>query len=728
MKWAWSTFWLGVYQPLAWLLFEAQYVFWKLDPRGYHLTSLLLHAANAVVLYVLTVTLLVRCRTDSLLKSPWTCSLGAGLATALFAVHPLRVEAVAWASCQPYLPCALFSMLAVLAYLRAFRTGSSPRWGWLVGSFVLFVAALLSHAVAVSLPAVLLILDVYPLRRLGDGPGRWFGPSARKVWWEKVPFVMVSLVFMGLAIAARAAITGLNRALRRLREHCPGVLRDLVLHPQDGVTAGPHRVLPVAQGDELARAPFLLSILGTLAMSVGLFLLRRRWPGLLAAWLSYLVILAPNSGIIRISDQIAADRYSYMAMLGWVMLAAACLCRLWQMSSRARPGAIGMIALGLGALLGLVPMTWDQCRTWRNSETLWTHALNHGAGNELASTQQPGTRPLPPGEARGGGGSLHRGAAARIPATPTPHNNLGVVLFRQGKYRGGGGSLRRGAAARSRLRRRTQQPGSRPLPPGEVRGGGGSLRRGAAARSRLRRCTQQPGSRPLPPGEVRGGGGSLRRGRCGSIPATPTHTTTWDRPLPPGEVRGGGGSLRRGAAAQSQLRRRTQQPGTRPLPPREVRGGGGSLRRGAAAQSQVRRSHNNLGLVLFRQGKYEEAAARYAEALRLSPNDGEAYSNLAMMMAACPEAKYRDGKRAVESATRACELSAWKRSDFLGALAAAYAEAGDFDAAIDWQTRAIEFLPEDREQDAYRSRLMLYQAKKPYREPPPERVPTKVHP
>ena len=164
---------------------RAQYVFWKLDPRGYHLISLLLHAANAVVLYVLTVTLLVRCRPDSFLKSPWTCALGAGLATALFAVHPLRVEAVAWASCQPYLPCALFSMLAVLAYLRAVGIGPSPRWGWLVGSFVLFVAALLSKAVAVSLPAVLLILDVYPLRRLGGGPGRWFGPSARKVWWRR---------------------------------------------------------------------------------------------------------------------------------------------------------------------------------------------------------------------------------------------------------------------------------------------------------------------------------------------------------------------------------------------------------------------------------------------------------------------------------------------------------------------------------------------------------------
>ena len=340
-KWAWSTFWLGVYQPLAWLLFEVQYVFWKLDPRGYHLTSVILHAANAVVLYVLTMTLLVRCRPDPLLQRPWTCALGAGLATALFAVHPLRVEAVAWASCQPYLPCALFFMLAVLAYLRAFPMDSTPRWGWLVGAFVLFVAALLSKAVAVSLPAVLLILDVYPLRRFGESPGRWFAPTARKIWYEKVPFIVASLVFVLLAITARKqslVAVERNAPSSSIAQACYGIwfyIRKTAL-PLDLMAVYP---LP-GRIDWFAPA-FLLSILGTLAISVGLFLWRRRWPGLLAAWLSYLVILAPNSGIIRIDDQIAADRYSYMAMLGLVMLAAAGLCRLWRTSSRVRPAPSG---------------------------------------------------------------------------------------------------------------------------------------------------------------------------------------------------------------------------------------------------------------------------------------------------------------------------------------------------------------------------------------------------
>ena len=121
--WAWTSFQIGVYQPLAWMILEAEYVLFGLKPWGYHLTSLILYAIDTVVLFLLTLTLLARCRPDDGRAGTLGPALGAGLAVALFAVHPLRTEVVAWASCQPYLPCALFSMLAVLAYLRAFPAG-----------------------------------------------------------------------------------------------------------------------------------------------------------------------------------------------------------------------------------------------------------------------------------------------------------------------------------------------------------------------------------------------------------------------------------------------------------------------------------------------------------------------------------------------------------------------------------------------------------------------------
>jgi tetratricopeptide (TPR) repeat protein len=514
LKWAWSTFWFGVYQPLAWMLLEAQYAACQLDPLGYHLTSLIIHAANAVVLCALTVVLLVASRTDAGRGNTWSCYLAAGLATALFAVHPLRVEVVAWVSCQPYLPCTLFSMLAVLAYLQAARTGDAARRGWLATSLVLFGAALLSKAVAVSLPAVLLILDFYPLRRLGGGRGmgRWFGQAARKVWLEKVPFVLLSLVFVVIAIAAKQHLHSLipieqYSARARIAQACWGIWFYVVktLWPLD---LSPVYPLPT-QIDPTAPL-FAASIMGTLALTAVLFLLRRQRPGLLAAWLTYLVILAPNSGLFRISDQLAADRYSYMATLIGVIVAAAGFDRLWPALSRLRAGAWGILVVSLLASLVLVPLTREQCRIWRSPVTLWTHALNHGMG---ASSK----------------------------------------------------------------------------------------------------------------------------------------------------------------------------------------------------------AHNGLGVALFGQGRFAEAAAHYEQALRLDPRDAEAYNNQAMLLAACPDERYRDGQRAVQYAISACRLTGWMSPYFVDTLAAAHAEAGDFDAAVAWQSRAIDLLSGQWRRDAYRARLALYQARKPFR-------------
>jgi protein O-mannosyl-transferase len=431
-KWAWTTFWVGVYQPLAWLLYEVQFSFSRLDPRGYHLVSAVLHAANAVVLYVLTLTLLLRCQPEACRRSPGSCQLAAGFAACLFAVHPLRVEAVAWASCQPYLPCASFSMLAVLAYLRAFGAGSGPRMGWVAGAFVLFIAALLSHAVAVSLPAVLLILDVYPLRRFGEGSRRWFGPAARRVGYEKIPFVIAGLAFMGLAVAAR------RHALAAVERND---LSASVAHAGYGIWFYAYKTVlpldliavypPPGRIDPLAP-PYLPCLLATLAVSVGLLVLRRRWPGLLAGWITYVVVLAPNLGIIQYSEQIAADRYSYMAMLGPTVVLAGCLRGLWEKSSRARPLALGARALGVGLIAGLVLLTWAQCRTWRDSETLWAHALAHGAATSATAHYNLALVLVHQGKLEAA--VAHGAAAIRLdPRDVAAYNIMGVALERQGK-------------------------------------------------------------------------------------------------------------------------------------------------------------------------------------------------------------------------------------------------------------------------------------------------------
>jgi protein O-mannosyl-transferase len=317
-----------------------------------------------------------------------------------------------------------------LAYIRAFRTSTFPELGWLAGSFVLFVASLLFHAVAVSVPALLLILDVCPLRRFGEGGGKLFAPTVRTICYEKAPFVIASLLFIVLAIAARRqSLVSVEQSVpsASLAHACYGIWFYIpkTLLPMDLAP-----VYPSPKAIDWFPPPFRSSIAGVIAMSVCSFLLRGRWPALLAAWLSYLVILVPNSGVVRFSEQIAADRYSYMAMLGWTVVLAGCFCRLWR--APVRPVALGTIALAVASVVGLIPMNWYQCRTWRDSETLWTHALNHGGAKSSVAHYNLALVLFRQGKLEAS--ASHDAEALRLsPADFTVHNNLGVVLQRQGK-------------------------------------------------------------------------------------------------------------------------------------------------------------------------------------------------------------------------------------------------------------------------------------------------------
>jgi tetratricopeptide (TPR) repeat protein len=469
LGWAWTTDWVGVYQPLAWMLLGAEYSAFGLDPRGYHLTSLLLHALSALALYALTLALLGRACPGLRAANPDGVVLGSALAVALFVAHPLRVEVVAWASCQSYLPCSMFAALAVVAYLRA--DGASPRrrGAWLFGSWVLLALALLCKAAAVALPAVLVVLDVYPLRRLGGGPCRWFGPSARRLWAEKTPFVALSAVFAALAVWAKWS----NYALVPLEQHGP--LSRVVHACYSAVFYLWKTVWPTglcayypASGRFDWREPTYLACLGLVAAaSAVLFVLRRRHPGLLAAWLAYLALLAPNSGLVTIGGHITADRYSLLTTMTGVPLLAAGIARL------TRPGrgraaitsTLGVLVVVLVLIADLVGSSWSLCRTWRDTVALATRAIEHGgrspdlylglgsglqergdiAGAEASFREALRLEPLHvpslihlgmirlrqrrPAEAT----TLLTAAVRLEPGVPETHNTLGTALAAQGR-------------------------------------------------------------------------------------------------------------------------------------------------------------------------------------------------------------------------------------------------------------------------------------------------------
>lgn len=430
--WAWSTFLLGVYQPFAWLILEAEYVVWGLDPRGYHAASLVMHCANGVVLYLLIVALLDRALSGGIRESRWAVHLGAVIGALLFAIHPLRVEVVSWASCQPYLPCVLFAMLSLLAYLKANRPDSIHRWRHLTISCVLFASALLCKAVAVSLPFVLVVLDVYPLRRLG--PGRWLGKKELDVWKEKVPYLALSMAFMVVAVLAKRS----NQSLRsvvdygvfaRLAQSCYGIWFYLVktLLPVDLVA-----YYPLPRPEAFATWPYVLSMLATVGVTAAFFAVRRRWPGWLAAWVVYLVVLAPNMGIVQIGNQVAADRYSYAASLAWAVLLACGLALLAQRAS-GRP-SLARIASVSGLLLAvtLTILTWKQCATWRTTESLWAQVLAHGDRRSATVHFNLGADLARRGKYREA--MEHYAEALRLdPRSPDAHNLMGAALDHEGR-------------------------------------------------------------------------------------------------------------------------------------------------------------------------------------------------------------------------------------------------------------------------------------------------------
>jgi tetratricopeptide (TPR) repeat protein len=382
LRWMFTTLHMGHYAPLTWVTHGLDYELWGMKPAGYHLTSMLLHATNAALVYLVAARLLRAARPDFASES--ARRLGAGFAALLFAVHPLRVESVAWATERRDVLSGLFYLLALLLYFRAIDGASlgalwRSRWYW--GCLATFACALLSKSMSVSLPVVMLVLDVYPLRRLDPGPRSWSRRPGRQVLLEKIPFVL---------LAGVASVTSLV-AVERIQD-LPSVV-DVTLPERLAVSLYGlafylwKTVAPVDLSPLYARRlpiewwtwPFLLSGAVVVAITAIAVVMRRRWPWLLTVWITYSVILLPVLGVAQGAWHLAADRYTYLACLGWACLAGAALATWWDRSraerTRHRTRALGpAIALVMIALLGT--LTWRQTGIWRSSEALWRHALS----------------------------------------------------------------------------------------------------------------------------------------------------------------------------------------------------------------------------------------------------------------------------------------------------------------------------------------------------------------
>lgn len=384
LSWMFTTFRHSLYRPLTWITWGIDYLIWGLNPFGYHLTSLLFHCANAVVFYFIALRLL-RLAMAVPDRSALPMCFSAAIAGLAFAVHPLRVEPVAWVSGRENVVSGLFFLLTILFYLKAVETPerNSRYRAWMSAAWVVFAMSLLAKAAGMTLPFALLILDAYPLRRLQPAPRAWFRRDVLNVWLEKIPFLLLGVVAGVIGWLAKAQAGAMVTwqdygLLSRLAQSIYGLAFYL------WKTAVPLNLSPLYEMPQTIGTWY-----GSIAASgivvglvtAGFFIIRKSYPAGLGCWLFYVVIVAPVLGITQSGPQIAADRYTYLSGLGWPLLASGGVYYCWKSrnGSRSNKGLLRhSLALAVVLILCLGMLSWRQTSVWRDSERLWRHTLSIG--------------------------------------------------------------------------------------------------------------------------------------------------------------------------------------------------------------------------------------------------------------------------------------------------------------------------------------------------------------
>jgi len=421
-RWAWTTTLYGLYQPLTWLSFRLDYALWGLDPAGYHLTNVVLQALAAGLCFLALGRLLGLAGVEDPRARLWGAAAGA----LFFAVHPLRVESVAWATERKDVLSGVFWLGGLVCYLGAAAAPRHRRAG-LIAAFALFATGLLAKASGMTLPVVLVILDICPLRRLSWDVRRWAQPGARAALREKLPFAAlgaVSTAVAAWALRRGAGIVPLSERgwLYRLDQGLYGVW----FYPWKTLWPfglSPYHSIPVWFG-EWGPQPAALAAL-TIVAALGAWRLRRRFPGVPAALLYYVVVFFPMLGLVQNGVPYSAfERYGYLPSLGFAALFAAAAARV----ATRGPWARGGVALALASLGAL---TWRQTGVWRDSVTLWTSAALSNPGYAVAWGNK-GAAEADAGRLAEGLASLER-AAAEDPQLTGVFENIGAVCRKLGR-------------------------------------------------------------------------------------------------------------------------------------------------------------------------------------------------------------------------------------------------------------------------------------------------------
>ncbi|MBK5101413.1 MAG: tetratricopeptide repeat protein [Desulfobacteraceae bacterium] len=415
LAWAFRSMEASNWHPLTWLSHMLDCELYGLNPAGHHLTSLFFHIANTLLLF-----LVLRGTTARFWES--------AMVAALFALHPLHVESVAWISERKDVLSTFFWLLTVWAYAHYCQR---PGRGRFVAVFFSFTAGLMVKPMLVTLPFVLFLLDVWPLGRLklsSDQSGEKSAPPLTKLLWEKVPLLVLSAASSLITVIAQAKggalLTFETLPLKvRVINTFVSYVRYLerILWPHDLAIFYPHpgQSLPLWQG---VAAALLLGVVSFLVVRQG-----SRRPFLLVGWLWFLGTLVPVIGIVQVGGQSMADRYTYIPAIGIFLMF------VWGISellAGVPHRKLLSACAGTAILLCLSVLTWVQVGHWHNTEALFRHAISVTSRNYVAHTNL-GTGLTAKGRLDEAAAEFRK--ALKIwPSYQDAHNNLGVVLARQG--------------------------------------------------------------------------------------------------------------------------------------------------------------------------------------------------------------------------------------------------------------------------------------------------------
>lgn len=667
--WAFTTGHASNWHPLTWLSHQLDVSLWGDNPAGHHAGNLLLHTASAVCLFFVL---------RRLTGAHWRALVVAGL----FAWHPLRLESVAWVAERKDVLSGFLFLLTLYSYARyvAVRTGAgTPKEvrGWYLATALALAGGLMSKPMLVTTPAVLLLLDYWPLRRATHG---W-----RALVIEKLPFLGLSVASCLVTYLVQDA----GGAVRTLEAHPLGerianaavsvafYVRD-AFWPQRLSVFYPHPgSWPVGS---VVTAAVLLAVVTAVA-----WWRRRDQPALWFGWCWFGGMLVPTLGLVQVGEQSRADRYTYLPMIG-VSLALVWLIADWVRHSRARRAVAG--GLAVLALAAAATSTVQQLRYWRDSETLFARALAVTDRNFVAH-HALGHHRLELGNLDGAAEEIARALAVR-PRFADALNNLGSVRWQQGRRAEAIEQFRAAVAAAPGFVLARANLGTALLEDGRAEEAIGELARAARARPDDAEIQLQLGNAHVALEETDAAAACFERAIALRPELADAHNNFGHLELQAGRT---GAAL---AHFERALRANPRHVNARfnLAEAKRLRGELGEAVVAYEAYLALVPDDPDallaLGLLLQDRGEFGTAVAHLSRAVELRPDDPRVLAVLAWLRATCPEHALRDGRRALVLAKRAVELTPDGDPMVLRSLAAALAETGNFAEAESVARRALQ--------------------------------------